>query len=155
MGLFDWFEPDPPIRCLECNNGTTVGWQEKHSGHGLFLWRQGSSVPVDQLVDDECRIDLETRNKKRLPTDEGLAIYYGKCDTCGATFPYQLPLAFSGDTWIGFSESDHVKFGEEVDQGWLQCPKCLVPQKVELEQIMVVCDECKLLLLRKSEEEST
>lgn len=147
MGFFDWFEPDPPLRCLKCKSGVIHGWQEKHSGHGLFQWRQGVASPVDQLVDEECKIDEHQRAAKRLPKDEGLEIYYGDCDHCGATFPFHLRLKFSGDTWIGFDESDRVRYATEIEANWLQCPACLDAYKLEDGQRMTVCPKCDLLLL--------
>jgi hypothetical protein len=33
----------------------------------LFVWEQGQHAPVDQLVDDECKISLEDRAEVRLP----------------------------------------------------------------------------------------
>ncbi|GAA5484393.1 hypothetical protein [Haloferula sargassicola] len=149
MGLFDWFEPDPPVRCLKCKTGTVHGWQEKHSEHGLFLWRQGIAAPVDQPIDEECKIEEEKRAARRLPQGDDLAIYYGDCDQCGTTFPYRLRLNFSGDTWTGFQESDDVRFADEIESGWLQCPKCLDAQHLGAGHWMVVCPHCRILLMKR------
>ena len=148
MGLFDWFEPDPAIRCLKCKTGMISGWQGKHSGHALFLWRQGIAAPTNQLIDEECKIDVQTRDAKRLPVDEGVSIYYGDCDSCGAIFPFHLELEFTGDTWTGFAESKVVKYAEQVQELWLRCPDCLTAFELAEGHFMVMCSDCKILLIR-------
>lgn len=149
MGLFDWFEPDPVIRCLKCKIGTISGWQGKHGGHALFLWKQGLAAPVDQPIDEECKIDSQTREAKRLPFDKGVSIYYGNCDFCGATFPFHLDLGFTGDTWTGFEESKVVKHADMIEERWLQCPDCLNAFELAEGHFMVTCSECKMLLIRR------
>ena len=148
MGLFDWFQPDPPVRCLNCESGVVKGWQEKHSEQGLFVWQQGQSAPVDQPIDSDCRIDEAFRDERRLPKNEALSIYYGDCDSCGATFPFHLPLSFTGDTWTGFGESRTVKYGEQIRDGWLQCPLCSDILELSGTRQMVTCPSCQVLLLQ-------
>jgi hypothetical protein len=152
MGLFDWFEPAPPVRCLKCKDGEIHGWQEKPIEPGLFLWRQGFAAPVDQPIDDECKIDESRRSLLRLSPSDRLEIYYGTCDRCGAMFPYRLPLKFTGDTWTGFSESANVRFASEIDIGWLQCPICFNAHYLEGKAWMVVCPDCKILLIKRPSE---
>ena len=154
MGLYDCFEPVPPIRCLKCKKGEVHGWQDKHSRNALFLWRQGSASPVDQPVDDDCKISERERAARRLPSDEGLSIYGGTCDHCGAFFPYHLPLKFSGDTWTGFAESDRSRFAEEIASQWLQCPACLDAFELPEGHFMTACLHCDLLLMKSSPQES-
>lgn len=150
MGMFDWFEPDPPILCLKCRHGTVSGWQEKHSGHDLFLWRQSCAAPVDQLVDEEWAIPTEARARKRLPLDEHFSIYGGTCDHCGACFSYHLVLAFTGDTWTSFAEGHRVRHANEPLPGWLQCPECCNIEPAVGPARMAECPACSILLIARS-----
>jgi hypothetical protein len=150
MGFFDWFEPDPPVHCLKCKRGIARGWQEKHSDHGLFLWRQGVAAPVDQLVDDDLKLPTEELSGLRLPQDQNLSIYYGQCDSCGAHFPFHLDLAFTNDTWTGFSQGEHVRHAVETEPGWLQCPDCFDAQEIAEGHTMIHCPHCHLLLIKQS-----
>lgn len=150
MGLFDWFEPDPPVHCLKCKNGVVRGWQEKHSGHCLFLWRQGVAAPVDQLVDDELKVPKEELSEMRLPQDQELSIYCGRCDSCGAFFPFHLDLAFANDTWTGFRQGEHLRYAQEIEPGWLQCPDCLDAQELAEGHSMILCPHCHFLLVKQS-----
>ena len=149
MGLYDCFEPDPPVRCLKCKTGIIRGWQEKPCEPGLFLWKQGSASPVDQLVDEECKIDESKRDVRRLHQSDDLEIYYGHCDRCGSVFPYRLHLEFTGDTWTGFSESNTVRYACEIEVGWLQCPECFDAEQLDDGHWMAVCRNCKILLLKR------
>jgi hypothetical protein len=54
MGMFDYYEPDPPIECPKCGRGLS-GWQGKDTHPALFVWRQGVAAPIDQRVDAEVR----------------------------------------------------------------------------------------------------
>ena len=66
MGMFDYYRPKPDLLCPVCGLSDPE-WQGKDGPCALFLWEQGQSSPVDQLVDDECKISLEDRAKVRLP----------------------------------------------------------------------------------------
>ncbi len=148
MGLFDYFEPDPPIGCLKCKSGVVRGWQCKHSEHALFLWRQGYISPVDQPIDEDCKISDEVRSRKRLPCDEELSIYGGDCDSCGALFPFHLDLKFTDVVWTGFTEGKSVKYAAEIEDGWLQCPECMNAFELAHHHFAVACSDCKILLIQ-------
>src|ERR1043165_2183508 len=81
MGIFDYFLPEPPIQCPNCE-GVLTGWQGRHSGDmALFVWQQGKAAPIDQTVDSEARLDEPSLSLKRL--GNGLIIYGGECLQCG------------------------------------------------------------------------
>ena len=71
MGMFDHFEPDPP---LAVDGKLLSGWQGKDGPCLLFVWRQHHSAPVDQAVDDEIRGLPEAVVSTGLP-DGDLVIY--------------------------------------------------------------------------------
>lgn len=79
MGMFDYYQPDPPQLCPVCGHELS-GWQGKDAEPCvLFLWRQGFAAPVDHRVDEEFRIPVEARGEERLP-DEFLI--YTDCEGC-------------------------------------------------------------------------
>jgi hypothetical protein len=45
MGMFDYYEPVPPIACPHCG-AVLRDWQGKQGPCGLLAWRQGHSKPV-------------------------------------------------------------------------------------------------------------
>jgi hypothetical protein len=53
MGMFDWYRPKPPLKCPVC-------------GIELMEW-QGVPYPVDQPVEEECRLEENERKLFRLP----------------------------------------------------------------------------------------
>ena len=57
MGMFDWYDPVPPVPCPEC--GGRLEWQGKDGPDLLLVWRQGSAHPVDQQMDEETRLPPE------------------------------------------------------------------------------------------------
>ena len=60
MGMFDWYEPDPPITCISCD-AVPAEWQGKEGPNALLVWRQGRRHPVLQRADDGlARADLMT-----------------------------------------------------------------------------------------------
>jgi len=65
MGMFDRYEPMPPVRCPYCGFEIKE-WQGKEGPCALYNWRQGVATPValgfDETADEQC---LEV--KHRLP----------------------------------------------------------------------------------------
>lgn len=78
MGMFDWYQPFPDLECPTCG-ALLKEWQGKHGPCGLFLWKQGFAAPIDQLVDEECRIGMEQLSQKRLPQE--FEIYSYDCSS--------------------------------------------------------------------------
>jgi hypothetical protein len=72
MGMFDWYEPVPPLKCPVCGL-ILEAWQGKDGPCGLFVWRQGCRSPVDQRVEAECAVPSDRRALQRLP--DSFAIY--------------------------------------------------------------------------------
>jgi hypothetical protein len=66
MGMFDHYRPKPGIDCSVCG-ASYLEWQGKDGPCALFVWEQGQFGPVDQLVDEECKISPEDRAEVRLP----------------------------------------------------------------------------------------
>ncbi len=77
MGMFDYYEPNPPLLCPVCRTAL-MEWQGKDGPCWLFLWRQGYPAPTEQRVDAESGIAIEGMEQERLP-DEFL-IYSYDCD---------------------------------------------------------------------------
>src|SRR5689334_17334793 len=76
MGMFDHYEPDPPLACSVCGRRLT-GWQGKDGPCALLVWRQGVAAPVDQAVPEESRGDRSVIESLRLPRE--FEIYAGCC----------------------------------------------------------------------------
>lgn len=66
MGMFDHYRPKPDIQCPVCG-ASELDWQGKGGPCALFVWEQGQTAPVEQRVDDECKISIEDRAQVRLP----------------------------------------------------------------------------------------
>lgn len=66
LGMFDWYEPVPPVLCPTCG-AVTSGWQGKDGPNALFVWRQGFAHPVSQRVDDP--IEDERLREFALPAE--------------------------------------------------------------------------------------
>jgi hypothetical protein len=67
MGMFDYYLPKPDLSCPICG-APGIDWQGKDGHCLLFVWEQGQAAPVDQAVDDECKVSLPDRTKSRLPS---------------------------------------------------------------------------------------
>jgi hypothetical protein len=80
MGMFDHYEPDPPLACSVCGAPLT-GWQGKGGPCALLVWRQGVAAPVDQVVPEEIRGVRSVIESLRLPREFEI---YTAC--CGKTF---------------------------------------------------------------------
>lgn len=78
MGMFDWYEPRPPLQCPHCN-ATLTGWQGKHGPCDLFEWVQGWAAPARHLVDDQWSASDSARAGLRLPDAFEL---HTACDAC-------------------------------------------------------------------------
>jgi hypothetical protein len=75
MGMFDYYRPKEELVCSVCA-ASNLEWQGKDGPCELFVWEEGESAPVDQAVDDECRVALADRGKLRLPVRFEI---YGVC----------------------------------------------------------------------------
>jgi hypothetical protein len=51
VGMFDEYEPVPPIPCPSCG-GTPKVWQGKDGPSALLCWQQGIRRPVAQRADE-------------------------------------------------------------------------------------------------------
>ena len=80
MGMFDWYEPRPEVKCPRCDS-TLAGWQGKSGPCGLFEWVQGVASPPRQLVDDDCAAAIEVREATRLPDDFEIYTFCNACQT--------------------------------------------------------------------------
>lgn len=88
MGMFDWYEPVPALRCPSCYAELT-GWQGQDSENALIVWRQGVVHPVEHRVDAEVQWSAERLLAQRLPArfsiytdwsnDEGIKVADGLC----------------------------------------------------------------------------
>ena len=75
--MFDWYKPSQNLECPVCKVAL-FEWQGKGGPNGLFIWREGELSPVDQLVDDDCKISQDARGSFRLP--ENFEIYSYDCE---------------------------------------------------------------------------
>jgi hypothetical protein len=59
MGMFDWYEPNPPLDCPVCGKTLSQYWQGKDANCFMFIWHQGERHPINQDVPDEMKWSLE------------------------------------------------------------------------------------------------
>lgn len=69
MGMFDHFEPVPPI---EVDGVVLSGWQGKAGPCALYIWRQGKASPIEHAVDQEWKEKPAVVAGIRLPEGESL-----------------------------------------------------------------------------------
>ena len=67
MGMFDHYQPEPP---LVFDGVVLSGWQGKAGPCALYVWRQHSAAPVEQAMDEEWRGLPEVMASSRLPEGE-------------------------------------------------------------------------------------
>jgi hypothetical protein len=109
MGMFDEYEPWPPVRCPYCDKKLDR-WQGKDGPCALFIWRQGLAAPVGQHGDPS--LPDERIADYRLPAEFGFQLVAG-CRFC--------PLYGVGRTengvWISttFILHSDAPFHEQVD----------------------------------------
>ena len=81
MGMFDYYEPQPPIQCESCGR-IVKEWQGKDGPNALFVWRQGFAAPVEQKVDEECKLSPQELAKWRLPPQFSIMPVGVNCRNC-------------------------------------------------------------------------
>lgn len=150
--MFDHFVPKPPIECPFCGAPTT-GWQGKpRNGCALFVWEQGQPSPVDQLVDDECRIPAESLAAQRLEK-ELIHINYGDCASCSHSW-WGLGVTVFADARSGIWSQTVLDppplAATELIPEILQCSGCGGPIDVQPRQSLGYCIDCRRLVVRRS-----
>ena len=68
MGMFDYYNPVPSLRCPLCASEVT-DWQGRGGPCALVVWRQGASSPVDQRVPDDVKAEQDVLEAMRLPAE--------------------------------------------------------------------------------------
>jgi hypothetical protein len=66
MSMFDYYQPKAELRCPVCLR-VLREWQGKDGANGLFVWVEGTPFPINQLVDEEIRVERERRQQLSLP----------------------------------------------------------------------------------------
>lgn len=151
MGMFDYFNPKPPIECPKCG-ATASGWQGKPCGGcALFVWEQGSVSPVDQRVDDECRISAQQLAAQRLESDL-IPIHGGECAACGRCW-WDSAIGVFADVrsgvWTDTVFNPPPLLAAGLMPELLQCSGCADPIKVQPGQTLSYCPACRRLIIRQ------
>lgn len=148
MGLYDYYEPDPPIECPKCG-GPLSGWQGKDSHPALFVWRQGVAAPVEQRVDLEVRAFPDKMLTLR-PSPE-FWIYGGACQ-CGYTFDdarFRVHCTAPDGVWRTTRLEPPPTPAKAIGDGWLQCSACSDVWRHASGRHLYLCPGCgKLTELR-------
>lgn len=110
MGMFDYYEPEPPLSCPKCGNMLT-GWQGKDGPSALFVWRQGHRHPVGQRAGENNVSDVTGFN---LPARVSIYTY-----CCGN----DLSVDAIGDVFDGVWIHTRLVEGDEVDAFYSHEPK--------------------------------
>jgi predicted nucleic acid-binding Zn-ribbon protein len=143
MGMFDHYQPDPPLQCPHCG-ASLQHWQGKDASCALFLWVQGRAAPADQLVDEEIQADASVRERDRLP--ERFEIYT-TCSKCSRW------IDATGFTKNGvWSECAFGRHGSSASvratllrPGWRQCGRCADAWEDQSSSSFSECPSCKSL----------
>lgn len=78
MGMLDFYEPVPELKCPICSS-IIAEWQSKEGPNCLYVWQQNCISPVDQRCVEECRTPRSQVAQKRLPERFNIS---GEC-ACG------------------------------------------------------------------------
>lgn len=143
MGMFDYYWPRPDIRCPAC--GIPLhGWQGKDAACALFLWAQGAEAPIDQVVDDECKISVDKRVLQRLP--ERFEIYTS-CDGCKRWTDATGFLANGvwSATVVGSHGSSSAVRAVSLGGDWRQCSACAYAWEDGSGNALSRCPSCNVL----------
>jgi hypothetical protein len=81
MGMFDYYEPKPPLACPKCG-AVLEGWQGKEGWCGLFEWVQGLRGPVWEW-DSETHKPIPESERAKITLTEDWIIDTGCC--CGTS----------------------------------------------------------------------
>jgi len=148
MSLFDYFQPEPPIGCARPGCvGRLQGWQGKHDGHCLFVWRQGNRAPVDQSVDREIKLPPERLALKHLPANAVILARGATCDRCAGYEWFSIEcLTDSQGTWTETRIADKTASSKIIENGWLQCLNCFDALPVVEGKTVYRCPSCELLI---------
>jgi hypothetical protein len=123
MGMYDYYEPDPPMECPKCG-GRLSGWQGKDIHSALLVWRQGVAAPVDQRVDPEVRALPERMATFRV--SPVFWIYGGECD-CGYKFDgsrFSVRCTAPDGVWRTVEIEPSPTLARDAEDGWIQCSEC-------------------------------
>ena len=123
MGLFDYYEPNPPIECPKCG-GRLTGWQGKDLHPALLVWRQGVAAPIDQRVDPDERALPEKMATFRV--SQKFWIYGGECE-CGYRFDdsrFRVLCTAPDGVWRTTEIEPAPTPARDVGGGWIQCSEC-------------------------------
>ncbi len=94
MGMFDYYIPDPPLRCPVCGSALD-DWQGKDGPNALMVWQQGVAAPIDQAIDDEeVRLEPHRLAKFRLPQIFSIYLW-----CCGGRFDLEADCRTTDGIW--------------------------------------------------------
>jgi hypothetical protein len=98
MGMFDWYIPDPPLRCPLCQS-LLENWQGFDGVNALAIWKQGIAEAIDQAIEDpSVKVDPTVRAAWRLPPEFHIHAY---CSDCyGGELRLQADCTVSEGTWM-------------------------------------------------------
>ncbi len=123
MGLYDYFEPNPPLECPKCG-GWLLEWQGSDGHPALLVWRQGVASPLGQRVDVEYRSSAEELARCRVPSE--FSIYGGECD-CGYGFDdsrFSVHCKAADGVWQTAEIVPAPTPALDVGDGWVRCSEC-------------------------------
>ena len=112
MGMFDWYQPKPPIPCPLCGKKLKQ-WQGKNGPNLLLRWRQGIAVPSGGLVRGLSKAE---REEYGLPKEFEIRSY-----DCPTHQPITVFCKTSIGVWKSVKVMGHGRF--DTDKGkWKWVP---------------------------------
>jgi hypothetical protein len=117
MALFDSYQPRNAFSCPVCGTPQRE-WQGKDGPCGLFVFREGITGAVAQVVDEDCLLSPAQIASQRLPDE--FTIY---AHDCGCAYPTVLRCRGSLGSWQATelftgSASDRLLRGAELREHW-------------------------------------
>lgn len=93
MSSFDYYEPDPALRCPACG-ALLEGWRGTDGPADLLVWRQGSAAPVAQRNGAAQPRDAAALAALRLPN-----VFRMQVACCSSRFAVEAVGRAPNGTW--------------------------------------------------------
>ena len=144
MGLFDQYQPDPPIQCPRCET-LLADFEGKEGECRLLVWRQGHKSPIGFV-----ELNVTTNNDEtsveafRLPAEFEIYTVCGKCERNVDVTGFCDDGVWSTSVLGRYRNRKRIE-STVADGGWRVCGNCFEAWKQNESITIAVCPKCDAL----------